>query len=121
MIKLLVTVGNADPTPVWEEFLVEMWSIRFFELEPGEDEMIKNFIKTLYLMKKPSKMVDDSLRKSRYAYLVDEVEKVHQKVSERKNKIPNVVGEHILPELAKIVRSMDNLTTDEMWGLMDYK
>jgi hypothetical protein len=117
MVTLLVTVGNADAAEVWK-FLREKWSKKMSELKPGEDEMVINFIKTLYLFEQPSKSIEDRLRATRYAYLVDEVEKVRQKVSKRKNSVPNLVGEHLLPDLANIVGGMDNLTTDEMWGLI---
>jgi hypothetical protein len=116
MVTLLVTVGNADAAEAWE-FLVYKWSQELSELEPGEDEMIKQFIKTLYLFKQPSKSIEDGLRATRYAYLVDEVEKVRLKVYERKNSLSNLVGEHLLPDLTNVILDMEHLTTDEMWDL----
>jgi hypothetical protein len=116
MVALLVTVGKADAADVWH-FLRKKWSKKVSKLKVGEDEMLKNFIRTLYLFKRPTQTVEDGLRATRYAYLVDEVENVRQKVSERKNSLSNLVGEHLLPDLANMVLDMDNLTTDEMWNL----
>jgi hypothetical protein len=116
MVALLVTVGKADAADVWH-FLRKKWSKKVSKLKVGEDEMLKNFIRTLYLFKRPTKTVEDGLRATRYAYLVDEVENVRQKVSERKNSLSNLVGEHLLPDLANMVLDMDNPTTDEMWNL----
>jgi hypothetical protein len=118
MVALLVTVGNVDAAPVWK-FLREKWSKEVSELKPGEDEMVKNLIKTLYLFEQPSKSIEDGLRATRYAYLVNDVKKVRQKVSERKNSLPNLVGKHLLPDLPNIILDMEPLTTDEMWGLID--
>jgi hypothetical protein len=58
---------------------------------------MKNLTKTMYFFEQHTKSIDDELRASRYAYLVDEVENVRQKVFERKNSLPNLIGIHLLP------------------------
>jgi hypothetical protein len=116
MVVLLVTVGKADAAEVWHFFRTK-WSTEVSKLEAGEDEMVTNLIKTLYLFKRPTKSVEDGLRASRYAYLVDEMENVRQKVSERQNSLPNLVGKYLPPDLGNMILDMDNLTTDEMWKL----
>jgi hypothetical protein len=117
MVTLLVTVGKAEIDLVWE-FLQEKLSTEVFNLKPGEDEMLKNFIKTFYLFERPTKSIEDELRASRFAYLVDEVEKVRQKVLERKKGLPNFVESLFPRDLSNIILAMEeDLTTDEMWQL----
>jgi hypothetical protein len=83
MVTLLVTVGKPDTAQVWH-FLPKRWSKEVSKLMVGEDDMLKNLIKTLYLFDQPTKSIEDGLRDSRYAYLVGEVEDIlRQKASER--------------------------------------
>jgi hypothetical protein len=114
MVTLLVTVGKADVAQVWH-FLRKRWSKDVSKLIAGEDDMLKNLIKTLYLFEQPTESVDDELRDSRYAYLVDEVEDIlRQKVSERKNSLPDLFKPHLLPDLGKMILDFDHVTTGEI-------
>jgi hypothetical protein len=70
MVALLLVVGNADAAPLWE-FLLPLWEKE--EVSTGEDEMLQNFIKTIYLFKRPAKSVEDALRATRHGYLLDGV------------------------------------------------
>jgi hypothetical protein len=117
MVTLLVTVGKAEINLVWK-FLQEKLSTEVSDLKPGEDEMLKNIMKTFFLFERPTKFIEDDLRGSRFAYLVDEVEKVRQKVLERKNDLPKFVESLFPRDLSNMILAMEeNLTTDEMWQL----
>jgi hypothetical protein len=118
MVKLIVTVGKADATPVWN-FLDNFWSKKESDLKPGEDQMLKDFIKTLYLFKQPDESVEKTLRASRYAYLVNEVEKVRDLQLERETGLPNVLEKTFPRVIGDMISSMDNSTptTDEMWEM----
>jgi hypothetical protein len=117
MVTLLVIIGNVDPAPVWQSLRKE-WSKEVYELKVGEDQMLKDFIKTLYLFKKPTKSIQEKLRASRYADLVNQVEKVRGKVSERETYLPDVLDVYFPRNLGTIILDMDTLTIDEMWEMV---
>jgi hypothetical protein len=116
MVVLLVVVGDADAAPVWR-FFRRKWTTSVSKLEDGENQMLQDFIKTLYLFQRPAKSVTNALRATRYVNLVEEADEVRRKVSTRKTGLPDLINDYLPPDLHKMVLDMDYVTTDEMWAI----
>jgi hypothetical protein len=116
MLELLLDVGKANPTTLWME-LLPWWDKEISTLKIGEEEMLQDFIKTLFLRERPSLLIENALQATRHGHLVDEANKLRPRLVQRKAGLNRIIDEHFPPVLNNLVRAFDDMTTDEMWAM----